>query len=589
MSSDLRLEASKKMRESRTKSPPPRRQRASSPRNHGGWKHSDDSHKAHKGGFDLDGDQDSSATTESDSEMEMRGRSRQPKPQNAGNSPQSETTDNEERTTSPAPVPMRIMPLTPDLKERAEDDIAVRPQPSRHVDYLSHNWREEELWMSWKFIVSRRGDYANAARLENASWRTWWKNKNNLKTVNPLELNWLKEADVGWLYGPLQTGTFMNRRDPQESKEQQSSTSSASARESQSGPFITKPILKKRSMSEIILQESLSNSTLVAKAAAAAKAQGRKGKKRPGLGRSTTDYGAYPFSPSDSHEGTSPFPSAQTSGIASPAGEKKHIHFNEQVTQCIAVDIKGDDDDDYYDSRYYDYDSDDEREGGLLMKRLNPKKRWPTPKRRSSHRPPNGESKTIAMLPSTTLKDEDDSEPSATVHRSPVLSPSSSQETLRPSKKSGIFFANSDDEDDVDSVVLKKSSSRSSLNRIPSSSSLAESSGSGLRRSSSALRLDRAAEPLNGARAGHLVRSSSAVGLADARGMGDMGGVRRSQSGIMRPLYNFERDSDEENRNDGGGFFQRITNMVNTARDILYIIWNVGWGGGNDAYEEYYE
>ena len=190
MSSDLRLEASKKMRESRTKSPPPRRQLASSPRNHSKWKQSNGSSKVRKGGFDLDGDQDSSATTESDGEMEMRGRSRQPKPQNAGNSSQSETTDNEERTASPAPAPMRTTPLTPDLKERAEDDIAVRPQPSRHVDYLSHNWREEELWMSWKFIVSRRGDYANAARLENASWRTWWKNKNNLKTVNPLELNW---------------------------------------------------------------------------------------------------------------------------------------------------------------------------------------------------------------------------------------------------------------------------------------------------------------------------------------------------------------------------------------------------------------
>lgn len=81
-------------------------------------------------------------------------------------------------------------PLSPDVPERAEDDTAVREQPTRHVDYLSHNWTEEEIWMSWRYIVSRGKDYANAARLENASWRTWLKKKNNLRTVSPETLNW---------------------------------------------------------------------------------------------------------------------------------------------------------------------------------------------------------------------------------------------------------------------------------------------------------------------------------------------------------------------------------------------------------------
>jgi hypothetical protein len=82
-------------------------------------------------------------------------------------------------------------PETPDLCfEHADDDTAVRAQPSRHVDYLSHNWKEEDIWESWKYIVSRRGDYSNGARLENASWRTWMKSKNNLKTVSPETLNW---------------------------------------------------------------------------------------------------------------------------------------------------------------------------------------------------------------------------------------------------------------------------------------------------------------------------------------------------------------------------------------------------------------
>lgn len=74
--------------------------------------------------------------------------------------------------------------------EHAEDDTAVRTQPTRHVDYLSHNWKEEDIWSSWKHIVSKRKAYGNSARLENASWRTWIKAKYKLKTVSPETLNW---------------------------------------------------------------------------------------------------------------------------------------------------------------------------------------------------------------------------------------------------------------------------------------------------------------------------------------------------------------------------------------------------------------
>lgn len=94
-------------------------------------------------------------------------------------SPTSASTSTDaSRSDSPAPV------------EHAEDDTAVRIQPSRHVDYLSHNWKEEDIWSSWKHIVSKRGAYNNSARLENASWRTWTKAKNKLKTVSPETLNW---------------------------------------------------------------------------------------------------------------------------------------------------------------------------------------------------------------------------------------------------------------------------------------------------------------------------------------------------------------------------------------------------------------
>jgi hypothetical protein len=81
-------------------------------------------------------------------------------------------------------------PESPEVGEHPQDDTAVRTQPSRHVDYLSHNWKEEDIWSSWKHIVSKRKAYTNSARLENASWRTWMKSKNKLKTVSPETLNW---------------------------------------------------------------------------------------------------------------------------------------------------------------------------------------------------------------------------------------------------------------------------------------------------------------------------------------------------------------------------------------------------------------
>jgi Fungal protein of unknown function (DUF1752) len=70
------------------------------------------------------------------------------------------------------------------------DDQAVEDQPTRHVDYLSHEWKEEDIWSSWRHIVARRHVYNNSVRLENASWRTWTKAKYKLTTVSPETLNW---------------------------------------------------------------------------------------------------------------------------------------------------------------------------------------------------------------------------------------------------------------------------------------------------------------------------------------------------------------------------------------------------------------
>jgi len=82
----------------------------------------------------------------------------------------------------------------------------IHHPPKMCVDYLSHEWtKEDDIWTSWKVMSKQKKAFANGVRLENASWRTWAKQKYSLKTVNPEKLNWLKDSDVTWLYGPLHT------------------------------------------------------------------------------------------------------------------------------------------------------------------------------------------------------------------------------------------------------------------------------------------------------------------------------------------------------------------------------------------------
>ncbi|KAI8887812.1 hypothetical protein K501DRAFT_241532 [Backusella circina FSU 941] len=74
-----------------------------------------------------------------------------------------------------------------------------------NVDYLSYTFDEMDLAASWRVLTKRKLNIVNGIRLENASWRTWAKQRNNLKTISPETLNWLKDSDVTWLYGPLHT------------------------------------------------------------------------------------------------------------------------------------------------------------------------------------------------------------------------------------------------------------------------------------------------------------------------------------------------------------------------------------------------
>lgn len=72
----------------------------------------------------------------------------------------------------------------------ADDSGITTRLPSICVDYLSHDWQEDDVWASWKAMTKHKTEIANGVRLENASWRTWAKQRGNLKTISPETLNW---------------------------------------------------------------------------------------------------------------------------------------------------------------------------------------------------------------------------------------------------------------------------------------------------------------------------------------------------------------------------------------------------------------
>ncbi|KAL0254332.1 protein phosphatase regulator [Diplodia seriata] len=459
--------------------------------------------------YDIDGRQDDDSSSKADTYAP---------PSSASDSVISTNT-----TSTPEPIPI------------AEDDSAIKPEPTRHVDYLSHDWREEDIWSSWRHITTNRKTYGQRSRLENASWRTWAKAKYQLRTVSPETLNWLKDCDVTWLYGPLQTSSYTPLTHPV--------SETGSTMLSKSNSFINKkPILKKRSMSEVMLQRSISNSSLIKQAAAAVQAE-RSGapalSPRPSYGRSTSDYVTTPSIPSKStsREATdfTSHTSQSTSGLQTPGDcERKHIRFDDKVEQCIAVECK-DADDDYDEESWTNEEDDDSSDDGLEI-RTKPRRL----SRSNSKTNVGAENKTIQKLPDTTLKYRVDS-PDVPDHtpahslgfwRSSRLSPSPSQETLKPSRPTSNFLLGEDDDDDEE------------YSWEPSNSFSGQRSN---------------------------VSFNQHFGQVDEGEDSQSGGLRRTPSGMFMP---YEEDEDDIV---AAGLFGKVVDTVNTAKDIAHVIWNVGW------------
>ncbi|WBW72659.1 serine/threonine protein phosphatase PP1 regulatory subunit Reg1 [Schizosaccharomyces osmophilus] len=210
------------------------------------------------------------------------------------------------------------------------DDSEIKKNALTQVDYLSHDWNETDIWASWREITKSKDSYENGLRLENASWRSWIKYKYHLPTISPETLNWLKECDVTWLYGPLLHASMpsvhhsqmlkqkhRHANDSNQNLDVSGQHESGSERSSQSS-ISKKPILKRRSPQEVLLS-------------------GRD--VTPRLQASRLDsYLRYPSNDAALN--------SNTYGLRPPIFGQSHssqpsrrIHFNDKVQQCIAVDV----------------------------------------------------------------------------------------------------------------------------------------------------------------------------------------------------------------------------------------------------------
>ncbi|KAF9345739.1 hypothetical protein BGX26_002799, partial [Mortierella sp. AD094] len=209
-------------------------------------------------------------------------------------------------------------------------------QPALAIDYLGNSWNnEDDIAASWKFMTKQKHDLINGLRLENASWRNWAKQRHNLKTISPKALNWLKDSDTTWLYGPLYKAAIdefdMSRYGS--STEPVKMTSTPTTPTNENPGKVLKPVLKHKTASELFKADTLFHVQSDLKLARKIKPNSK--------AIETAIYKEY---------------------------KQPKLRFNDSVEQCVSIDtdIISEEDDDYADSnRRMQHMSED---GGLVMR-----------------------------------------------------------------------------------------------------------------------------------------------------------------------------------------------------------------------------
>jgi len=328
----------------------------------------------------------------------------------------------------------------------------------------------------------------------------------------------MKDYDVTWLYGPLSIGAAKLSRLPP--------SPSASPADAKAQSYKTKPILKKRSVSEIMHQKSLSTSSLLKQATAVIESQQYSHYYPPSrsvmVAHASSDYSSLcrPSYLSPTHS-SSDVTSTFSTGYHSPL-TKRHIHFNNQVQQCIALET---DDDDFVSRGTCDEDcsSNDEM---LLMARSN------TSNHRNIRRERGAlsELQMIAYLPSTTLKNKDES-----VKRKANL-----LDSISPAPKP------------TPPPPLPANSLTGTTYMLEDDKDMADDWGPNCR------------------------VSNRQVGLDSTRLLFAHGNA--SQSNLNTDTFQLPNFNSWDDENPAtAGLFGRAVNVVNTARDIAHVLWNVGW------------
>ncbi|PGH11808.1 hypothetical protein AJ80_06966 [Polytolypa hystricis UAMH7299] len=442
------------------------------------------------------------------------------------------------------------------MPRTAGDDNSIESEPTRHVDYLAHDWEEEDIWSSWRYVVSKRTAYNNSTRLENAAWRSWAKCKYQLGTVPPESLDWLKDCDVTWLYGPLQTRT----------KPPSSDTSPPPSGIPTTGPFLDKkPILKKRTASQAILQRSLSTHTLLKHAGAIVKAQEADSPHtRPNMYRSASDFAAAESMLERLSVGST-LGSTLASETDSPS-ERRHISFNTEVVQCIALDGDEDRGGYHFDYPYEVFEDKFSDDGVFMLKQMASRPRL------SNLSTPRGsfssDSKTIAPLPSTTLKClEDDLQPEepkprqamfplSWLPRLPGLVRAPSNETLRPQSRGSSTLLGDNDNDYSTPTLEIDANWHSSLKESLTDEPVQNNTNTNTSWFSGQI--------IDQQRPNYYTSFSDPIISLD---FGDSDSDRAND--------NEEEESIDEVTD--YGLIGKVLDTVNTAKDIAHVIWNVGW------------
>jgi hypothetical protein len=183
---------------------------------------------------------------------------------------------------------------------------------------------------------------------------------------------------VTWLYGPLQPGSDLDRC--------RSDDTIRRSRRSSSIRHHQKPILKKRSLSELMLRRSVSSASLLKQAATAAEAHNN----RSGT---VSLSNSFLFATPVLTPANTTLPSSYASGTNTPSpNSRKNVRFHELVEQCVALANLGDDE-----SRYFSQPEDD----AVVMRKTQ--KRIPKHSSTMAYVPSTA-SKTIEKLPHAPLK-----------------------------------------------------------------------------------------------------------------------------------------------------------------------------------------